>query len=174
METVYLQTFFLFLLDITDDGRLEEEANLMDRVLVRLFSILHSELYHENDDQECVDNRREFIQNTVITHCEAEDTKMGRKGTMLSTNSTVVDRRSSQSVSCCAICLGDFVKGDNICSSPNDRCVHVYHTECMQKWLMNHDDCPQCRNSYLTIPAQKQHEEGLSTLALNTPSEIRL
>jgi hypothetical protein len=50
----------------------------------------------------------------------------------------------------CAICLTEYVEGDEICWSPsNDDCHHVFHRQCILEWLYRHDECPCCRNDFL-------------------------
>ncbi|XP_055973747.1 RING finger protein 11-like [Sorex fumeus] len=44
----------------------------------------------------------------------------------------------------CAICLLDFVDGDRIRALP---CKHVFHLDCIGKWLMTSFTCPCCRLS---------------------------
>lgn len=51
----------------------------------------------------------------------------------------------------CPICIDEYEIGDEICSSPNKDCPHVFHVECMTEWLMKHSDCPLCRADYLKI-----------------------
>lgn len=52
----------------------------------------------------------------------------------------------------CQICLADFQVGEQICWSNNPECVHTFHIACLEPWLMNHDECPLCRNPYLVRP----------------------
>jgi hypothetical protein len=40
----------------------------------------------------------------------------------------------------CSICLGDILRGDRTTS-----CGHHFHTACLQKWLVSHNTCPNCR-----------------------------
>ena len=56
---------------------------------------------------------------------------------------------SAYTVNECPICCEDYAKGDDIAWSKNETCCHAYHTDCILEWLMNHDDCPMCRNNYL-------------------------
>lgn len=49
----------------------------------------------------------------------------------------------------CPICLADFCEGDLVVESPNPRCRHTLHLSCMQEWLIKHDTCPICRETYL-------------------------
>ena len=44
----------------------------------------------------------------------------------------------------CAICLDNFWEGDEVCSSPNTDCNHVFHYDCIYQWLLKHDECPYC------------------------------
>ncbi|CAN0888501.1 RING-H2 finger protein ATL66 [Linum grandiflorum] len=45
----------------------------------------------------------------------------------------------------CCICLGKFEEGDKVKSLP--RCRHCFHSECVDRWLLAHCDCPLCRAS---------------------------
>ncbi|KAL3089492.1 hypothetical protein niasHS_006876 [Heterodera schachtii] len=41
----------------------------------------------------------------------------------------------------CAICMGDFEEGDPIRFLP---CVHSYHLQCIDDWLLRSFTCPSC------------------------------
>ncbi|MFS8016735.1 putative transcription factor C2H2 family [Helianthus anomalus] len=43
----------------------------------------------------------------------------------------------------CAICLEEYVDGDEIRVLP--QCGHVFHIGCIDKWLDSHSSCPSCR-----------------------------
>ncbi|KAK3281707.1 hypothetical protein CYMTET_10518 [Cymbomonas tetramitiformis] len=43
----------------------------------------------------------------------------------------------------CTICLQDFEEGDTVRTLP--RCSHMYHTACIDQWLVTQGDCPICR-----------------------------
>ncbi|CAJ1939530.1 unnamed protein product [Cylindrotheca closterium] len=45
----------------------------------------------------------------------------------------------------CSICLDGFHPGHCLCISANASCNHVFHEQCMESWLMDHDHCPNCR-----------------------------
>eukprot|EP00586_Coscinodiscus_wailesii_P018312 CAMPEP_0172493396 /NCGR_PEP_ID=MMETSP1066-20121228/24847_1 /TAXON_ID=671091 /ORGANISM="Coscinodiscus wailesii, Strain CCMP2513" /LENGTH=195 /DNA_ID=CAMNT_0013263565 /DNA_START=290 /DNA_END=875 /DNA_ORIENTATION=+ len=49
----------------------------------------------------------------------------------------------------CNLCLIDFVTGDDVCTSRNPGCSHVYHQDCILEWLMDHDNCPNCGLDFL-------------------------
>lgn len=41
----------------------------------------------------------------------------------------------------CVICMLDFVYGDPIRFLP---CMHIYHMDCIDDWLMRSFTCPSC------------------------------
>lgn len=43
----------------------------------------------------------------------------------------------------CAVCLGSFEKHDKLRILP--KCEHVFHLECVNRWLAGHTTCPLCR-----------------------------
>lgn len=43
----------------------------------------------------------------------------------------------------CAICLTEYVNGDEIRVLP--QCGHGFHVDCIDKWLGSHSSCPSCR-----------------------------
>ncbi|KAK1745382.1 hypothetical protein QTG54_003306 [Skeletonema marinoi] len=51
----------------------------------------------------------------------------------------------------CNICLSTFQVGDRAAWSKHhfNGCVHVFHDECMKRWLLVRDGCPICRRLYL-------------------------
>ena len=42
----------------------------------------------------------------------------------------------------CVICLEHFNNGDKIISLP---CVHIYHSDCIKKWLLENNFCSICK-----------------------------
>ncbi|KAJ9175919.1 hypothetical protein P3X46_014419 [Hevea brasiliensis] len=47
----------------------------------------------------------------------------------------------------CCICLGIFEDGDKVKVLP--QCHHCFHSECVDKWLIDRSSCPLCRASLL-------------------------
>ena len=45
----------------------------------------------------------------------------------------------------CVICLELFNIGDNIISLP---CIHIYHSDCIKKWLLDNYYCPICKYEF--------------------------
>ncbi|XP_047312669.1 E3 ubiquitin-protein ligase RNF6-like [Impatiens glandulifera] len=42
----------------------------------------------------------------------------------------------------CCICLEDYIHGEDICKL---RCNHIYHFDCIKRWLMQKNFCPMCK-----------------------------
>lgn len=53
----------------------------------------------------------------------------------------------------CAICLGEFVEGDEIRVLP--QCAHAFHVSCIDTWLGSHSSCPSCRQILVVSRCQK-------------------
>lgn len=52
----------------------------------------------------------------------------------------------------CSICYEEFVTADIVSWSPNPgECNHIYHHGCIKEWLLKHDSCPCCRQTFLPI-----------------------
>ncbi|XP_062891902.1 RING finger protein 11-like [Mobula hypostoma] len=47
----------------------------------------------------------------------------------------------SKKIKECVICMMDFAYGDPIRFLP---CMHIYHVECIDEWLMRSFTCPSC------------------------------
>ncbi len=43
----------------------------------------------------------------------------------------------------CAICYENYAEGDTLISP--DKCGHVFHKKCLDKWLEQKKECPTCR-----------------------------
>ena len=48
----------------------------------------------------------------------------------------------TQTAFICSICLTDMGCKEKIEALP---CLHEYHSNCINEWLKNHDECPACR-----------------------------
>ncbi|KAF8760461.1 hypothetical protein HU200_010083 [Digitaria exilis] len=55
----------------------------------------------------------------------------------------VVDTGGEEAAAC-AVCLGAFGSGEMVRLLPV--CLHLYHAECIDPWLLKHSTCPVCRS----------------------------
>ncbi|KAK3198872.1 hypothetical protein Dsin_022287 [Dipteronia sinensis] len=51
-------------------------------------------------------------------------------------------RRDGDDIQMCAICQEEFLVGIEVTSLP---CSHIYHGDCIVKWLRTSHCCPMCR-----------------------------
>lgn len=49
----------------------------------------------------------------------------------------------NQLVQVCCICLAKYADDDELRELP---CTHVFHVECVDKWLKINASCPLCKN----------------------------
>lgn len=52
----------------------------------------------------------------------------------------------------CAICLVEYVEGDEIRVLPN--CGHRFHLQCVDTWLLSNSSCPSCRRILVVTRAR--------------------
>ncbi|KAL3943243.1 MAG: hypothetical protein SGBAC_002688 [Bacillariaceae sp.] len=60
----------------------------------------------------------------------------------------------------CAICVASYEEGDEICWSNNHKCQHCFHKECIQEWLLLHEECPFCRLPFLPEKEKEKEKEN--------------
>ncbi|KAF8084682.1 hypothetical protein N665_0707s0015 [Sinapis alba] len=69
----------------------------------------------------------------------------------------------------CVICLENMSESEQALCQPPD-CAHVFHEDCLTKWLDQHDSCPLCRQS--PNPLTNKLSEALETLSqINKPGK---
>ena len=86
-----------------------------------------------------------------------EDDDEERQGTEANNNMTFNTSSSLSSIDdyteddgvTCMICLEPFRKGDKVSWSEEMKCHYIFHREYIFPWLMNHEDCPSCRGSFI-------------------------
>jgi len=122
------------------------------------------------------DERKAFVKEALVVH-RWNDKTMKEKVAALNDKS-------------CAICFEPYKPRDKVCwAIPKDDqnkeatvCNHVFHTECIRKWLWHSSDCPICRTIFLgnkesPLFLRKEtlgiDEEGqqYSTLVISTNNE---
>ncbi|XWS20823.1 hypothetical protein CRYUN_Cryun30bG0002100 [Craigia yunnanensis] len=81
---------------------------------------------------------------------------------------------SSSKFSDCAICLTEFVVGDEIRVLP--QCGHGYHVACIDTWLGSHSSCPSCRHILVVARCHKCGDlpgSGASTSGTETEARLK-
>lgn len=64
------------------------------------------------------------------------------------------ERFKQEGEEACIICLSDYVQGELLKQLP---CKHIYHAECVDKWLRRNGTCPLCKVS-IVRPASRTAE----------------
>lgn len=54
----------------------------------------------------------------------------------------LISHCSEQERERCTVCLSDFETGDELRAL---NCAHLFHTECIDRWLQYNKKCPVCR-----------------------------
>ena len=52
----------------------------------------------------------------------------------------------SKGSECCMVCLTDFEEKDKVVQMPCNK-THIFHSLCIQQWLIKHATCPICRSN---------------------------
>ncbi|XP_023750646.1 RING-H2 finger protein ATL8 [Lactuca sativa] len=90
---------------------------------------------------------RWFSGNTVTTtqndHFSLPASKLLRSIPKLTYSGDSMTERFSD----CAICLTEFVVGDEVRVLP--LCSHCFHVACIDRWIVSHFTCPSCRQMLL-------------------------
>jgi len=148
---------------------------LADRHTLVLTSIIHKKVVHlaaDKDEENLPNEETRFCKSSKetvpsgshldITYEEApqQDECNKRKNDIIiqmsklkvfQDNSESYTEEISFNQKVCPICSEEYKPGDDIAWSKNEECVHAFHTDCIVPWLMDHDDCPMCRNDYLSL-----------------------
>ena len=59
----------------------------------------------------------------------------------------------------CNICLSDFNENEKIREFP--QCDHLFHTKCLELWLLVDPRCPNCFRTYSPVPTSLNSEESV-------------
>jgi len=91
------------------------------------------------------------IDNHTRSQCMSRSTSGVRSCVSRITPSSTAAAMELYTVESCFICLENYEVGEKIFWSRNDQCSHSFHSTCMLRWLMDHNNCPLCREDYLSI-----------------------
>lgn len=82
------------------------------------------------------------------------------------------DVSTDVSTECCSICQ-EQINSQSIIRQV-DRCGHVFHHECIEKWLSDHRKCPLCMQNVIQTDDEAQNTTATDTNTEPTSSEERL
>lgn len=99
-----------------------------------------------NENNESNENNNELLFDDVSTFNELltsnkEDAKEILK--YIPTSEVKEERKPTDNNYKCIICLSEFKVGEIESTLP---CLHIFHSECIEKWLNNKKFCPICKN----------------------------
>ena len=99
-----------------------------------------------NENNESNENNNELLFDDVSTFNELltlnkEDAKEILK--YIPTSEVKEERKPTDNNYKCIICLSEFKVGEVESTLP---CLHIFHSECIEKWLNNKKFCPICKN----------------------------
>lgn len=77
------------------------------------------------------------------------------------------DRHDDASVEC-TVCLSMLEDGETARELPN--CKHIFHVECIDKWLSSQSTCPVCRTEAKPWMKAEHREPPAGTAAATAPS----
>lgn len=80
----------------------------------------------------------------VLPEQQFHQTSKGRTASSAGPSSGASGSASTQDDDKCAICLAEYEEGDSVKRLP---CTHLFHSECVSKWLKVNKICPCCKQS---------------------------
>lgn len=67
--------------------------------------------------------------------------------------------KSEEEPDACCVCLDEFNNGD---ITRTLSCAHIYHAECIDAWLVDHRDCPLCKDDVFAAVSGKTSDNSLT------------
>jgi len=142
-------------LDLIQDNE-QEDANIDDN-----FS---------SDDNGNIDDNDEKPEETNILRRVWKE--FGDRG-----NGNKNIKKKDEVTETCAICMDDYEENQTVIIG--DNCIHMYHKECLLKWMKaKHDFCPYCRSyvfpvsNFISIAKEQVGEERFKTLVEEDDPEL--
>lgn len=104
--------------------------------LAQMINMLYSNRDFNANDYEML---QRLDENTVHRN-GVSDSALSR----LPTHRYTADEKENNNNSKCSICLAAYEVNDSI---KTITCLHSFHSECIDRWLRDHDICPVCKHS---------------------------
>lgn len=107
-------------------------------MLEELLQVLQSEMESSNGGRGAQPSRA--LDPSIIDHLPVR--------TFQPPPSSSSSNNRGEVASSCTICLCPFEAGDQVKTLP---CLHLYHTECIDRWLQRSSICPVCKHDVSTL-----------------------
>lgn len=111
---------------------------------------------------------QDFLDHLARTH-EPRGTPPTSKAFRSSLPEVVIDSKLVEEKAECAICKDAFEIQQKAVKLP---CNHLYHNECIEKWLEMHSTCPVCRFQLPTEPDQQSSTMDSNSASPPTQTEF--
>lgn len=132
-----------------EETRLQRTQRLTDALKHTTFIVEEKDLLEKQEDDSKV-IQCESMQDQTQDNVEAGDIQEIDAGLLQLGD---IPNGNRQVPTACAICLCSYEVGESVCVSPNEHCVHVFHSECAITWLAKKTQtlCPCCRQEFCDI-----------------------
>ncbi|XP_059172918.1 E3 ubiquitin-protein ligase RNF126-like isoform X2 [Physella acuta] len=105
------------------------------------------------------------IISQLLNHLEGTGAPPAQKEKIESLEKIQIDQTHIEKTLQCSICMDDFELGIEVRKLP---CDHLYHSDCIIKWLEMHGTCPVCRKDLNGLDTSR-NEDTLENSNFTTP-----
>lgn len=137
--------------ELDEEARIEKTRKILNALKATTMTI---------DENDLV--RKKLTENDEIGDDNVNEEEGGieeNENTMLRLGDVPNGNREVPAI--CTICLASYEIDDSVCHSPNEHCIHVFHTDCAVTWLAKKDQtlCPCCRQEFCEVNNSRQDED---------------
>lgn len=113
-------------------------------------------------------NLDDFFMGSGLQHLLEQLSVNGRQGPPPAPRSAIdamptirITQRHMNTDSHCPVCQDEFELG---CEARQMPCNHIYHSDCIVPWLVQHNSCPVCRLELPPLVPERRHTNWTSRL----------
>lgn len=70
----------------------------------------------------------------------------------------------------CRLCLQYFKQEEELMKIP--LCEHIFHINCLKKWLMDFQKCPVCDSNIIRLPDGKKSDSDIHALGASIVNAV--
>lgn len=137
--------------DLSENESAGSNSNVSENGGDRLNTTPSTANQTSDENSNTISNTNPSSENAILPKTNADDNKGGNDA---------ADDDDDDDKPTCTICFNPYEAGDEICWSNNPQCNHMFHKDCIEEWLLRHDECPCCRLNYLVFPKEVTAEEN--------------